>query len=235
MAVSGPRKPSSEAKSARSKFPDVRTAQPILVPLDMLRPTQVAVGARAVAAKRRRLGSHVRKPKKLARYLAQRPIPAVYGPGSEIYIVDHHHLSMALVQSGVAAAYVDILDDFSALTPAKFWTAMEARGLIYPFDETGRRVALSRLPRGVRQLRPDPYRDLAWSVREAGGFRKTRAPFSEFRWAEFFRQRIDPRIVTRDYKRAIALATSLARTQAAAELPGFKSARRQAASCVPAA
>lgn len=218
MAKGGPRKPSSPTRSCAALSDGLQ----ILVPLETLRPTQVAVGPRAVADKRRRLGSHVRKPKKLARYLAQRPIPAVYGPRSEIYIVDHHHLSMALMHSGVLAAYVEILDDFSALTPAKFWSAMEARGLIYPFDEQGRRVAVSRLPRGVRQLRDDPYRDLAWSVREAGGFSKTRAPFSEFRWAEFFRQRLDPLVVSRNYKRAVAQATLLARSAEAAQLPGFK-------------
>jgi hypothetical protein len=194
----------------------------MLVPLDVLRPTQVAVGERAVAAKRRRLGAHASKPRKLARYLARRPIPAVYGPGSEIYIVDHHHLSMALIDSGVCAGFVEILDDYSSLSPTQFWSAMEARGLVYPFDESGRRVAISRLPRAVRQLRADPYRDLAWSVREAGGFRKTRAPFSEFRWAEFFRARVDAVVVASDYKRAVAQATQLARSAAAAALPGFK-------------
>lgn len=231
MTLSRPRKSSSRGKSPCAAQPPgesprktAQAGQAILVPLDALRPTQVAVGRRAVAAKRRRLGSHAAKPRKLARYLARRPIPAVYGPGSEIFIVDHHHLSAALADSGVASAYVEILDDYSSLTPAKFWSAMEARGLVYPFDETGRRVALSRLPRGIRNLRADPYRDLAWSVREAGGFRKTRAPFSEFRWAEFFRARIDRVLVASDYKRAVTQATALARSLAAAGLPGFKGA-----------
>ncbi len=223
-----PRKPYPSPKSRPNLPPPdptrLRTGsrQSILLPLCALRPTQVAVGQRAVAAKRRRLGSHLRKPRKLARYLARRPIPAVYGPGCEIYIVDHHHLSVALLDSGVSAAYVEILDDYSSLTPAKFWSAMETRGLVYPFDETGRRVAVSRLPRGVRNLRPDPYRDLAWSVREAGGFRKTRAPFSEFRWAEFFRARVDPLLVASDYRRAVAQATLFARSAQAVDLPGFK-------------
>jgi hypothetical protein len=195
---------------------------PILLPLDCLRPTQVAVGMRAVAAKRRRIGPYVRKRKKLARYLERRPIPAVFGPERAFYIVDHHHLSLALTQSGVGAAYVEILDDFSAMSLPRFWSAMEERGFVYPFDETGRRVAVSRLPRDLSWMRADPYRDLAWSVREAGGFHKSQAPFSEFRWAEFFRARIDPQLVATDYRRAVAQAFALARSYSASALPGFR-------------
>lgn len=194
-------------------------ADPIVVPIDSLRPTQVAVGMRAVAAKRKRLGA--RKRRKMGRYLQQRPIPAVYGPNRELYIVDHHHLSLALLQSRVETAFVKIIDDYSDMSPKQFWAAMETQGLVYPFDETGSRVALSRMPTGIRSLRADAYRDLAWSVREEGGFKKTRAPFSEFRWAEFFRTTIPEYILTDNYKEAVALGKKLARSAAAAGLPGY--------------
>jgi len=36
----------------------------------------------------------------------------------------------------------------------------------------------------------DPYRSLAWIVREHHGYIKNNAPFSEFKWANFFRTRI---------------------------------------------
>ncbi|MDO9384208.1 MAG: ParB-like protein [Hyphomicrobiaceae bacterium] len=194
-------------------------SDPIIVPIDSLRPTQVAVGMRAVAAKRKRLGA--RKRRKMGRYLERRPIPAVYGPGQELYIVDHHHLSLALLQSRVTNAFVQIIDDYSDLSPKQFWAAMETQGLVYPFDETGSRVALSRMPRAINSLKADVYRDLAWSVREAGGFKKTRAPYSEFRWAEFFRTTIPSHLVTDDYERAVILGRKLARSAAAAGLPGY--------------
>lgn len=192
---------------------------PMVVPIDSLRPTQVAVGMRAVAAKRKRLTD--RKRHKIARYLQKRPIPAVYGPGQELYIVDHHHLSLALLQSNVTQALVQVIDDYSDLSPTRFWSAMERQGLVYPYDEDGNRVPIAHMPRGVSSMKSDPYRDLAWSVREAGGFKKTRAPYSEFRWAEFFRTTIPGRIVAENYERAVALAMKLARSAAAAGLPGY--------------
>lgn len=192
---------------------------PIIVPIQSLRPTQVAVGMRAVAAKRKRLGS--RKRRRIGRYLERRPIPAVYGPNQELYIVDHHHLSLALLQSQVDNAYVQIIDDYSELTPKQFWATMETQGLVYPFDETGRRVSLSRMPKAIKSLKADVYRDLAWSVREEGGFKKSRAPYSEFRWAEFFRTTIPAHLVTENYDGAVCLGRKLARSAAAAGLPGY--------------
>lgn len=226
MATSAWRKPPTRTTSQTAAHIPLRAAgpaplpsNPIIVPIESLRPTQVAVGMRAVAAKRKRLAT--RKRRKMGRYLASRPIPAVYGPNQELYIVDHHHLSLALLQSRVETAFVRIIDDYSDLTPKQFWVAMEKQGLVYPFDETGSRVSLSRMPQAIDSLKADVYRDLAWSVREAGGFRKTRAPYSEFRWAEFFRTTIPKRLVTECYDEAIILGRKLARSAAAAGLPGY--------------
>ena len=38
----------------------------------------------------------------------------------------------------------------------------------------------------------DPYRSLAWIVRDKHGYLKNDTPFSEFKWANFFRTRILP-------------------------------------------
>lgn len=222
MSTSAGRKPmrtKSRTPPPRAAGGVIFSSAPITVPIESLRPTQVAVGMRAVAAKRKQLAA--RKRRKIGRYLERRPIPAVYGPGQELYIVDHHHLSVALLQSRVANAFVRIIDDYSDLTPRQFWSTMEKQGLVYPFDETGSRVSLSRMPCDIDSLKADVYRDLAWSVREAGGFKKTRAPYSEFRWAEFFRTTIPKRLVIDCYEEAVSLGRKLARSAAAAGLPGY--------------
>ncbi len=175
---------------------------------------------RAVAAKREKVEERARKPKKIERFLVERPIPAVRGPDEAFYIVDHHHLSLALWQSRVSTAFVTIIDDYSRLPRSRFWEEMEEEGLLYPFDEKGRRIHPTHLPRAIVALRADPFRDLAWSVRENGGFRKTRVPFAEFRWAEFFRHEIPQRLVTNDYDKAVSRAHKLARSDAARGLPG---------------
>lgn len=205
--------------SSRSTSP-LSPKDPIIVPIDLLRPTQAVVGMRAVAAKRERLEGKLQKRRRILRFLEKRPIPAVRGPGNGFYIVDHHHLSLALWQSDVDHAFVEVINDLSRLSPRAFWRQMSLDGRVYPFDETGRKIPASRLPRGISELRSDIYRDLAWSVREEGGFEKTRAPYSEFIWAEFFRDRISARQLATDYEAAVERAIKLARSKFARGLPG---------------
>ena len=177
---------------------------------------------RAVAAKREKVERRAHKVRKIARFLEQRPIPAVRGPGDLLYIIDHHHLSLALWQTQVDHAYVEIVDDLSQLSCERFWARMEDDGRLHPFDETGRRIDPARLPSRLPGLRHDPYRDLAWSVREYGGFEKDQVPYSEFFWAAFFRSRITPSALRSDYDWAVARAIKLARTREAASLPGYR-------------
>ncbi|MDX2309507.1 MAG: ParB-like protein [Hyphomicrobium sp.] len=194
---------------------------PILVPLDLIRPTQVAVGMKAVAAKREKVETRFAKPKKFRAFLEKRPIPAVLGPGDAFYIIDHHHLSLALWQSDVEEAFVRVVGDLSALRRPSFWRVMAETGWVHPFDEAGRKVCLSELPAALHALRPDPFRDLAWSVREEGGFEKSVAPYAEFQWAQHFRERIGVSSVRRTYERALERALRLARAADARHLPGF--------------
>lgn len=191
---------------------------PTLVRVHNLRPTQTAVGMRAVAAKRRRLAS---KGRKLVAFLRERPIPAVLGPRKALYIVDRHHMTAALLQSGVDHAFAHVIGDLSHLTTDNFWFEMVAEGWAHPFSVTGARVSHRCIPTSIADLRADPYRDIAWSVREAGGFAKSWVAYSEFRWANFFRTSIDPRVVAADYDRAVSIALRLARSSSASHLPGY--------------
>lgn len=191
------------------------------IPLEDLRPTQLAVGMRAIDAKRDKLRSVLASPKRTKAYLQRRPLPVVLGPGGHCYLIDKHHLSLALIHSGVEKARVDIIDDLSHMEPTAFWRTMEAEGRAYLFNEEGERVRATRLPRALSSLRADPYRDLAWAAREAGLFKKVSVPFSEFRWAAFFRARIDAQVVTSDFARALRMARQLAKTRAASSLPGY--------------
>jgi hypothetical protein len=198
-----------------------RPEDPVLVPLDVLRPTQGAVGMRAVAAKRQKVERRADCQKAITRYLEKRPIPAVRGPDNGYFIVDHHHLSMALHQSEVTEAFVRVIGDLSRMPRADFWRHMAARGCLHPFDQNGERIHPSALPSAIRHLKRDAHRDLAWSVREAGGFVKSDLPYAEFRWAQFFRSRIPRTSVTRDFEHAHDRAMMLARSEAASHLPGF--------------
>jgi hypothetical protein len=181
----------------------------------------MAVGMRAVDAKREKVERRARSNRKLRRFLEDRPIPAVLGPNDDLFIIDHHHLSLALLKSDVEEAFVKVVGDLSALRRKRFLQEMAYLGLLHAYDGHGRAVCPTKLPERLDELRGDPYRDLAWSVREAGGFAKTGKPYAEFRWADFFRSRIPRSSVRRDFDYAHDRAMWLARSREAVRMPGY--------------
>lgn len=193
----------------------------IMVSLEALRPTQMSVGMRAVTYKRRKFERRIKKAKGLENALRRRPIPAVRGPRGELFIVDHHHLGLALWQAEIESAYVRVIGDFSRLRMPHFWQRMQSNGWLHPFDEEGHPVAPHSLPPWLHAMRHDPFRDLAWEVREAGGFEKSHTPFAEFLWAHYFRARISLSAIREDPSAVLNEAMKLARTRAAADLPGW--------------
>src|SRR5439155_1355494 len=120
-------------------------------------------------------------------------VPVVIGPGGKLYMIDHHHLSRAAWEAGRKSVWVEVKADLSKTR--NFWAEMERRKWVYPVDQFGTRRSAEQLPQDVRGLADDPYRSLAGEVREQGGYEKNEAPFSEFRWADFFRSRIPQSLV----------------------------------------
>ena len=104
----------------------------------------------------------------------------------------------------------------------EFWTTLEDHNWTHPFDDEGRRRSYDNMPTSVDDLTDDPYRSLAGSLKRAGGYTKDKAPFSEFRWADFLRCRIPRELVERRFGRALALAMNLAQSADAAALPGWR-------------
>ena len=195
--------------------------EPLLepVPILELRPTQITVGLNEVAERR----AHWRKLKKDARalFLERHMIPVVGGPKGRLYVVDHHHLALALHEEGVARVFVTVAVDLKKVDPKTFWFVMDCRGLMHPFDAAGKRRSHDDLPKSVKGLVDDPYRSLAGMLRRVGGFAKDTTPFSEFLWADFLRRRIARRLVVKDFRKATKQAYALARSKDADYLPGW--------------
>jgi hypothetical protein len=189
------------------------------VQLRLLRPTQLSVGYAEVELKSRQWARLGKKERKLQ--LERHVFPAVLGPGKNYYIVDHHHLGIALVREGIEEVFVATLDDMSWLRPRVFWRTMEFRAWSHPYDHEGKRRDYRDMPQRLTQLEDDPYRSLAGLVRAAGGFAKDQAPFVEFLWADYFRPLVAARLIKKDPRRAARVATRLARSQAARYLPGW--------------
>jgi len=197
----------------------VRNVVLVRAKLAQLRPTQFSVGYAEVelkAAEWKRL-----KKKERQQVLESHVFPAVLGLEGAYYIVDHHHLGIALIEQGLKEVWVTKLDDLSWLEPAIFWRTMEFRSWTHPYDHRGRRRDFADMPRKLIRLQNDPYRSLAGLVRLAGGYAKDLAPFSEFLWADFFRPRVSARLIADERVRATRMGVKLARSNDACYLPGW--------------
>jgi hypothetical protein len=195
--------------------------EPLLstVPILDLRPTQMTVGMREVDAKRKRWREM--SGGKGGKFLGSHMIPVVLGPKKRHYVVDHHHLSLALHKEKVKDMAVTVTANLSALEPDEFWTVMDNRNWMHPFDAEGRRRHYEDIPKSVTEMVDDPFRSLAGELRRAGGFAKDTTPFSEFLWADFLRRRVKRKLVESDFDHALEKALELAKSNEATHLPGW--------------
>ena len=88
-------------------MPTIR--EPILHPvaIDDLHPTQITVGMREVAAKRKEW--RTKKGEKGADFLGRHMIPVILGPKDKCYVIDHHHLTRALYEERVKNVMVTVM------------------------------------------------------------------------------------------------------------------------------
>ncbi len=193
--------------------------QLILADLKRLRPTQMTVGMLEVQNKAQHwntLGTRARND-----LLRNQCFPAVLGPSSRYYIVDHHHLGLALIEDGVKQVWLNVQRDLSWLSGGEFWLAMEYFQWAHPYDADGVRQPWNAMPTNVTALKDDPFRSLAGVLRNAGRYAKDTSPFSEFLWADHLRRRIRKKLVVRDFEAALAEAKALAHLPDARHLPGW--------------
>ena len=201
----------------------VRVSHVSRIAIADLRPTQLTVGYREVAAKRAEWRGLPKAGR--AKFLDGHVVPVVVGPKGRPFVVDHHHLARALADEGRDSIFAGHLADFSALAKAEFWMVMEHRKWVYPFDADGQRQPFEAIPKSIEALADDPWRSLAGAIRDLGGYAKENEPFAEFLWADFLRRRIDPALLAGDFDAAVAAALRLAHLPAAAHLPGWSAKR----------
>jgi hypothetical protein len=195
--------------------------EPILhpIPIAELRPTQITVGMREVKAKQKSWEQTDKKKK--AEFLGRHMMPVIRGPKERLYVIDHHHLSLALHNEGVKDVLVIAVADLRKLTDDEFWTYLDNRNWVHPYDASGRRLGFDAIPRKISGLKDDPFRSIAGELRRIGGFAKDTTPFSEFLWADFMRRRIGKSLVRDDFPKALKLAMKLAKSMDAGYLPGW--------------
>ncbi len=195
--------------------------EPLVRPVAIadLRPTQMTIGFAEVADKRAQW--HGRLEKDGPDFLGSHMIPVVIGPKNVPWMIDHHHLTRALLEEGVEHVLVSVVARLNHLDQRTFLTFMDSRNWLHPFNANGQRGDYGDIPKTIVKLKDDPYRSLAGAVRRLGGYAKTDVPYSEFLWADFFRHRIDAALLKDDFGRAAAKALKLAHRAQASYLPGF--------------
>jgi hypothetical protein len=195
--------------------------EPVLHPVALkdLRPTQMTVGLREVERKAKQWREMKRQQD--GEWLGAHMIPAVLGPGDRWWLVDHHHLALALIHEGVENVLVSVVARLSHLPKRRFLTVMDCHNWLHPYDADGKRQDFDDLPRHLHKLVDDPFRSLAGEVRRAGGYAKSLTPFTEFMWADFLRDRLRRRQAESSSPKVLARAVELARSHEAAYLPGF--------------
>jgi hypothetical protein len=202
--------------------------------LGTLRPLQGAVGMEEVRKKAR----DIKNGEKTRLDLAYDPIKIVRGPNGLLYVTDHHHGARAWIQDHTMGT-CQIQSDTISTDPTQFWTDLKAKNLVRLADKNGNPITKDQLPDKLRALPDDPYRTLAWRVRKGGGFCRAlmtgNTEFAEFQWADWLRTRITPSPREgknwSDGKREAAIA--LAKTSAAAGLPGYRGDKPSDYTCPP--
>lgn len=207
--------------------------------IDMIHPTQVAVGYAEVAVKMNELANYEKKGD-LEKYIKSKPIPCVLGPDNVVYITDHHHMGLALTvlanewsqnnkksteENPFKVCCFNILYDFSKskLPRKEFFKVLSSLNFLHPFDENGIEVEPSQsIPKRLIDLKDDPYRSLAGFVRKSGGYDKVDTHYVEFIWADFFREKITLEEVEKNFKKSVIKAISVALSDEANNLPGWK-------------
>lgn len=219
-----------------------------------LKPTQMAVGMDETDEKQAKYASM--NDQELDNYLLTHVVPVVIGNNGKFYLIDHHHLSFALWQAAgnpkrkfkpnqkKVVVVAQVVSNWNPITGYAFWKSMNDSNWLYPFDNLGGGpLKPGQIPTHVKNLKNDPYRSLAWYVRDQYGYTKSagNAIFAEFKWAEFFRNLVmlnnkilddtEKKITTQrvmisklpEEKRddLIKYSIHLAKSPAAAGLPGY--------------
>jgi fibronectin-binding autotransporter adhesin len=140
------------------------------VPVDQLQPTQMNEGFSEVNTKTN--GFNILAPSQLQGNLLTDIEPVVIGPGGVLYLTDGHHTFTALEKSSYGSSnpivYVDVIANYSNLTPAQFWAQMQASDLLLPLNNGVPQVVNTAtgapIPTSLTGLTQDPYRGLEYSI-----------------------------------------------------------------------
>lgn len=154
-----------------------------------LKPTQFSLGFYEVEVKIEKIKKM--KPEELTKYLNEKKVPVIIGPNNKPYMIDRHHLVRCCWELGIESVCVNVTSDLSHLSVEDFWEVMIKARWCHLYDQFGSGPhSYELLPENIRSMSNDPYRSLAWVLRENKVFIKqgNKVPFIEFYWANYLRK-----------------------------------------------
>lgn len=195
--------------------------------LEDIRPTQVAIGQLEIQSRIKTIQEKLNQGGHIDELKLKEPEPTVLGPDHQVFIVDHHHFAVALLDLGEKQSVAKVIANYSDLSWDEFWKKMLKNKWVYLYDEKGKAVSIDQIPQRLTQLTNDPYRSLAWLVRIHQGYQKTDIPFADFEWANYFRNKVKLPIDSTTYAdkkgwdSALKNALALSQSSKASLLPGY--------------
>jgi len=184
-----------------------------------LRPTQLTLGLAEVEERAAKIAAMTASEREV--YLERKPVPHVLGPGSRIFMVDHHHLARALWSLKIPQVVLgERMANLSVLETKAFWRVMEQKGWCWPIDADGNRRPYAAIPASIAALTDNVWRSLARRVR-GEAFEDLDTPYQEFMWGDYFRTFMSRRLIETQFDFAAELAKKLARLSEAQDLPGY--------------
>ncbi|RAJ33264.1 hypothetical protein K353_05660 [Kitasatospora sp. SolWspMP-SS2h] len=118
----------------------------------------------------------------------------VVGPGGTLYLTDGHHTLTSFLETpeGGPKLHVRLIvqANYSALSKAAFWQAMQDHGWVRLLDEHANPLTPDQLPTrlGLANFHDDPYRSLVYFTRDIGySVPDAAAEFLEFQWGDWLR------------------------------------------------
>jgi hypothetical protein len=189
------------------------------VSIAKLHPTQAGVGQLQVDETARELVG--KSAKQLDKLMKKKEIPVVIAPDGGYWLVDRHHLTTALWQSGIKEARVKVIARLQ--DKGSFWSQMQNNHWAWLKNEQGQPITPQQLPTRIGTLPDYPYRTLAGLLQDAGYFQKNkRVYFVEFAWASWLGQQMQWQPVTQtNLAASLQQAKRLACSRGADALPGY--------------
>lgn len=219
---------SSQTLSAEKCLSDTAMiGETCIAKLEDIRPSQAAVGLFSIKDKAGKIEKEWAQ-NELDEFLEEEANPAVISPEGKLHIIDGHHFHYALATANIPnerkRSYIDVIADFRSRSKKEFREYMIENKYVYLKSSTFKDICFDELPKSFTALEDNPYRSLSWIAKERDCFDKTKTPFAEFLWGQFFKDKgikLSSSLNAQELGEAVEKAMKLCSSPEASKLPGY--------------